>query len=572
MEISTNDDDLRADLASTAIDKGASLVALEQGGSVQQAINFVMPEWFGAKGNGIDDDSVAFTLAAKTGKNISLRSDARYLISSPAVLAFVPGFIDGSRRDILGNGATIITTGPYEPFHQYSDETNTATTVIKYGWNYYALNFEGYTDKDGAWSIVNKSIGLSFGFGRAEKITGKGLCNVIRAYGKTLTRDIYGDNLRNALYSCYTYPDDNVTGENQLFNASIGWCSGDGLVLKGRNVQVDNFSYEYAGCITPQNADEISRKAAGKAGEPRGVAISIGADETQGGDIVITNVTGKYYGAGAFSFNGDNISLGGVLNVGSHYKENFIASLSGSVAWLNIQNSYIGFIHAKDVYSGFGINAGSESFRFEGISIRSKMAINGAVLCSATDSSTSSITRGSVGPVYLHGESTVNNDIYLNTAGIVFEGFYIAQMNNQQGGVSVEFAKACWVHKLDLIATTSAATNTWVRFSANARVDQYNSERAFGTALLVRDGAVPSLGSINLRNKLGNSAPIIIQGDGTAIHNWSTCTITGSTTGRPAISGSLIMEGYSGPTWKLAASGINGSVSYPDKTTKVLTE
>lgn len=565
------DDDLRNDLSSTESGKGASLVALEQGGNVQQSINIVMPEWFGAQGNGLDDDSSAFSQAVNTGKDLYLTSGKTYLLSSPCVLPFITGYENGERRSVYGNGAKLKTTGAYSPFNQYIDDTNTSLGAVVYGWNFFDLSIEGFANKDSSYNTVNGAHGISYGFGKAYNINGLGLCNVIRAYGETLTKDVYGDELRNALYSCYPYPKDTTRGNNKLCNASVGWCSGDGLVLKGRNIYVDNFSYQYAGCITPENADEISGKSEGKAGEHRGVAISIGADGIRGGDIVITNVSGKYYGAGAFSFNGDNITLGGTLNVGSHYKENFISSLSGSVAWFNIQDSYIGFINAKDVFSGIGINSGSNNFRFDGMSIRSKMAISGAVLCSVTDSSTSTITRGSVGPVYLHGESTVNNDIYLNTAGVVFEGFYIAQMNNQQGGVSVEFAKACRVHRLDLISTTSASTNTWVRFSANARLDQYNSERAFGTALLVREGAVPSLGSINLRDKFGNSAPIIIQGDGTAIHNWSTCIITGSTTGRPIISGSLVMEGYTGPDWKLANPDKNGSVSYPVKTTKTLT-
>ncbi|HEJ0332420.1 TPA: hypothetical protein SLP51_000136 [Klebsiella aerogenes] len=71
---SLNDDNLRDDLSSTESGKGASLVALEQGGNVQQSINIVMPEWYGAKGNGLDDDSSAFTQAANTGKNLYLTS------------------------------------------------------------------------------------------------------------------------------------------------------------------------------------------------------------------------------------------------------------------------------------------------------------------------------------------------------------------------------------------------------------------------------------------------------------------------------------------------------------------
>lgn len=565
----TDTADLAIKLADNEDGLGADLIGLPQGGTVGDAINTVRPEAHGAAADGVTDDTLSFTLAAATGKHLYLTPGATYLIASPSVLPFIAGYKSGERRNIYGNGATIVTTGPYEPFHQYVDETNTSTRVIKYGWNILDVNFKGYANKNSVWAIVNKSIGWSYAYGRAERINGVGLNAVIRGYGHTLTRDLYGDDLRNNVLSIYNDPIDGV-GYNYAFNIGAGWCTGDVVIIKCRKFYIDGVTYDYAGCVSAQNADEISKIAAGYQGEPRGVAVSLGADTIPGGDGDVLNVSGNYFGAGAFSLNGDKLAVGGVLNVGSHYTENFNPNLSGGVIWMNVRDSHIGFINAKDVFSGFGINSGSANFRFDGMSISSKMAMNGAALCSATDSSTSSITRGSVGPVYLHGASTINNDIYLNTAGIVFEGFYVAQMNNQQGGVSVEFARACRVKRLELIATNSAVTNVWVRLSANAQIDDYYAERGFGPALLVRQGAIPALGNITLRNKQGTDAPIIIQGAGTEIHNWNTCVITGPTTGRPTITGNLTMEGYTGPAWKLTTAGATGSVTYPDKTSKVL--
>lgn len=383
------------------------------------------------------------------------------------------------------------------------------------------------------------------------------------------TRDCYGDDLRNNVLSLYNDPIDGL-GYNYAFNISAGWCTGDVVIIKCRNFYVDGVTYEYAGCVTAENADEIAKVAAGS-GEPRGVPVSLGADTTPGGDGVILNVSGNYCGAGAFSLNGDRVKVGGVLDVGSHWTGNFNASLSGAAVWLNVKDSSIGFINAKDVYSGIGFNAGCENFRVDGMSVRSKMTIAGSVLCSATDSSSSAITRGSVGPIYLHGESSINNDVYLNTAGIVFEGIYIAQMNNQQGGYSVEFARACRVKDLSLVATTSAVTSTWIRFSANARVDSLMAERCFGSVFEVRAGAVPSFGDILLRNKQGHAPPVKVLGDGSASHFWGSLTITGPTSGHPVISGKLTLEGYTGLTWRLATVGVDGIVNYPDKVSHTIT-
>ncbi|WP_201507177.1 phage tail fiber domain-containing protein [Klebsiella aerogenes] len=565
----TDTADLALKLAANEDGLGADLIGLPQGGTVGDAINTVRPEAHGAAADGITDDTLSFTLAAATGKHLYLTPGATYLIASPSVLPFIAGYKAGERRNIYGNGATIVTTGPYEPFHQYADETNISTRVIKYGWNIFDINFKGYANKNSVWAIVNKSIGWTYAYGRAERIKGIGLNAVARGYGHTLTRDCYGDDLRNNVLSLYNDPIDG-RGFNIAFNISAGWCTGDVVIIKCRNFYVDGVTYEYAGCVTAENADEIAKVAAGS-GEPRGVPVSLGADTTPGGDGVILNVSGNYFGAGAFSLNGDRVKVGGVLDVGSHWTGNFNASLSGAAVWLNVKDSSIGFINAKDVYSGIGFNAGCENFRVDGMSVRSKMAIAGSVLCSATDSSSSAITRGSVGPIYLHGESSINNDVYLNTAGIVFEGIYIAQMNNQQGGYSVEFARACRVKDLSLVATTSAVTSTWIRFSANARVDSLMAERCFGSVFEVRAGAVPSFGDILLRNKQGDAPPVKVLGDGSASHFWGSLTITGPTSGHPVISGKLTLEGYTGLTWRLATVGVDGIVNYPDKVSHTIT-
>lgn len=568
----TDTADLALKLAANEDGLGADLVGLPQGGTVGDAINTVRPESHGAFANGINDDSLAFTKAAATGKDLSLTPGATYLISAPSVLPFIAGYITGERRNIFGNGATIITTGPYEPFHQYVDATNSTTRVIKYGWNLFDITVRGYANKDSVWSVVNKSIAWTYAYGRAERINGIGLNAVVRGYGHTLSRDIYGDDLRNNVISLYNDPIDGVTGYNYAFNIRAEWCTGDVVIIKCRKFYVDGVTYKYAGCVTAQNADEIYKKTIPPyLGEPRGVPISVGADTTPGGDGVILNVSGQFFGAAAFSLNGDALTVGGSMNMGSHWTGNFNAALSGAAVWLNVKDSYIGFINVKDVYSGIGFNAGCENFRADGMSVRSKMAIAGSVLCSATDSSSSAITRGSVGPIYLHGESSINNDIYLNTAGIVFDGFHVAQMNNQQGGYSVEFARACRVKDLNLVATTSASINTWVRFSANARVDNIVEERCFGTAFEVRDGAIPSLGDILLRNKQGDAPPVKVLGDGTASHFWGSLTISGPTSGHPTISGKLTLEGYTGLTWRLAAADKVGVVNYPNKVSHTIT-
>ncbi|MFK3703828.1 hypothetical protein ACI2JR_02470 [Klebsiella sp. NPDC088457] len=557
------DDNLRDDLSSNASGKGASLVALEQGGNVQQSINIVRPEWYGAKGNGLDDDSSAFSQAANTGKNLYLTPGKTYLLTSPCALPFITNYEAGERRSIYGNDAKLKTTGAYSPFNQYTNGTNTSLSAIVYGWNFFDLSIEGFANKDSSYNAVNGAHGISYGFGKAYNINGLGLCNVIRAYGETLTKDIYGDELRNALYSCYPYPKDASRGNNKLFNASVNWCSGDGLILKGSDIYVDGFYYKYAGCITANNKDGSNAT--------RGVAISAGADEVPASSVVINNIAGEFYGSGALNINASEVTISGGINLGSYYPENFKAELSSAAVWLNVTNALIGDIKCENIFTGLGINPGCSDFYISSFSARSKYNISQHPFFSIGDSTDTKISRGYVGNLNLFGESAINNDIYVNTAGVVIDSIYVAQMNNQEGGDSVTIAKAATINNISLISTTSAVTSNIIHFLAPARVQNIYIERVFGTAITIANDIVPKLDRISLANKQGTKPPIIINGTGSANHQWGNVTLSGPSVANPRISGSLTMEGYSGNDWKRTVETISGVVIFPPKQTFILT-
>lgn len=86
-----------ADLASTDLAKGAALVALQQGGDVQDAIKFVTLEMFGAVGDGVTDDVAAINAALATGLDVGvtaktfLTSGNHALLSNQRVFALETG-------------------------------------------------------------------------------------------------------------------------------------------------------------------------------------------------------------------------------------------------------------------------------------------------------------------------------------------------------------------------------------------------------------------------------------------------------------------------------------------------
>lgn len=553
---------------------GGKDISLEQGGTVETADNIIYVRNFGASGDGTDQTAeiqAAFDFWKENPRYEGLAFDTggTYLINSSQVkVPYVDGYLTGKRLKIFFNGATIRTNGPYQAFAQYTSPTASTVSDIKYGFLIFSPRFEGYANRDSVWSVVNKAMGWSFAYGAVYNAYGNNLNKVLTAHGRTIVYNtIAGDQIRDSVYSCYVDPKDSVTGSNAIFNTQVTWCSGDAHILKGPDVYMDGLTYRNVGCIQATNQDEINKKAAGGPGEPRGVPVSVGADIVSAKNVTILNVTGDYVGAGGLSLNGENITVGGVQSYGSHWTDNFVASLTGPMLWLNVTNSQIGNVKAKDIFSGVGINAGTSDLQMGKFSARSKMAMAGATLFSATDSSSAAIERVDIEGIYLHGASTINNDVYLNTAGITVGEIYISQLNNTQGGFTVEFARACTVKKLRLIATTSSATNTNVRISANARIDDLEIERTFGTAVLIQSDIAPQIGKITLRNKQGTLPPIDIKGTGTIILNFGNVVITGPTTASPKLNGSLTMEGYTGPAWKINTVGVTANVTFPTKTT-----
>ncbi|WPH68636.1 hypothetical protein [Stenotrophomonas phage BUCTxx100] len=558
-------------LGSLANPDGAANIGLRQGGTVQSEIRTVSLESCGAVGDGVTDDTLAFNKAAATGFNLVLGKNKDYLVSQPALLPFVTGYQKGARRYIEGNGSTIITTGAYEPFNQYVDEAKSGTRVIKYGWNFYNLNFKGFGSKDGEYNVINKADAISFAYGEAVNISGIGLNNVLRAYGMTLAKNIYGDDLRNALYSCYLDPIDNLTGKNTILNSRLGWSAGEGLILKGTDIYVDGFMYDYAGCISPNSIDDINAKAQGKLGTNRGSGISCGADDYPASNVTITNVTGKFYGAAGLSLNGDNINVGGSINVGSVYTDNLVPSLTGSALSCNIRNSYIGKVKAGNVFGGMGLNAHSNNFTIAGFECFTKQTSVGAIFFSAGDTADNQITKGHIGDLICHGQLTINDDFYFNTAGIIIDNVHLGQINNQQGGYLIKIQKAGRIGKFTALATTSTANNTCMYVGDNAIFGELNFENIYGTCLEVKADAVPVIGNLNIRGKKGTLPPIIINGTGAASLNWGNVKILGTSTASPKLNGQLTMDSYTGPDWVIATTGVAASVSFPTRTSTNLT-
>ncbi|MEB6655015.1 phage head-binding domain-containing protein [Klebsiella aerogenes] len=558
-------DQLRVELAGSG---GAALVGVAGGGTVQDFIDgeqdritellgFVTPEMFGdtsdssVRSDLIWQEACEYAVAHKKGvRGLPGRT---YLFSGSCVIPY----LDSPQLVIDGSGCTIKMNGAYPPFMQKLSDGSTSITTSYV--DYLNITIRGAINKNTAWASATPARGLTFSNGTARNIKGYGLVNVISANGNTKSIDIYGDDLRNSLYSCYP------PGNNEIRNYAVGWCSGDMLVLKGTGCRAINGKYEYAGCIDVANEDGADAL--------RGAAISTGADGIVTSDVYICGLTGKFYGAGGLNLNGDNHVVDGGIDIGSIYTGNLNVTLPNtpSAFLYNVRNSYIGEVRAGTTWKGVGVNANSRNSFIGRAYIDSKLGIAGSTLFSVTDSGTATITGLHMGGVSFNGQSTINDDVYINTEGVTIDSISIAALNNQQGGNTVTISRAARIKNMYLSATTSASENNVVIINSDAVIENLTVRRVFGSALVVSATANPKIFNLNIFEKQGTIEPIKILGTtGNESRSFGNVRITGASSGRPSVVGTISMLGYAGTAWKKGDASLHGITIFPTMTSTTL--
>lgn len=516
--------------------------------------NTVSPEMYGITGEE-DDVSDKWSAMAGSGYDIHCRKPYTFKISKPIMLPYLDSY-----QTIDGGNSTFICSGNFSVWNWYNQDGT--TNVICYRKHFRNMIGKGSISKNTAWANIGTSHFISFSSGTVENIRGSGFVNVLRAFGNTVARNIWGDDLRNALWSCYATPEDDNVGNNKIYDSELVWASGDGLIIKGPDVVVDNFRYQYAGCIAATNEDEIASLAGGGKGALRGVVLSVGADEKKARNVQITNVVGKYYGAGGFNIQGDNIRIGGLLSLGDIYMDNFTASLStAGLFWAGATNWSCGDITAGRIFGGVGLNANCANFNLGLVTVESRQPVALGSLISIGDSATSSITNGYWTGIVCKGQSQINDDIYIATAGITIDRIQLFALNNQQGGYTMKVTKATRINSVYLSTTTSASTAPIVLLSGAANIGVMTINRVFGTALTVQ-GAIPKITNLYITNKQGTVAPIKIIGSATDNYIWGAVEISGVSTANPTLDGILLMGTYTGPDWLVSTAGGSKTVRY----------
>ena len=147
---------------------GASLIGTEQGGTVQQALNYLTPEMFGAKGNGITDDRNAIQAAidkacdnyiTKLGPTLVILSGT-YLVSLNPSSTLIPGEVAAGRGVLsVRSGVTLSGNGYINLVTTY---TGTSSGAVITNWDGSADNI----------TIEGITINCQYGVATGRGITG----------------------------------------------------------------------------------------------------------------------------------------------------------------------------------------------------------------------------------------------------------------------------------------------------------------------------------------------------------------------------------------------------------------
>lgn len=539
-------------LGTSKVDDGG-MVAVGSGFYWVRKTEVASPEMFGAYGDGKNDDAGAIQRAMDTGLDVVFDKDGVYLVPRTLTFAWKPG-----KQTLDGRGCTINYGDKAKGlFNQYNSKGELLRYTINRNFKNFTLN--GPATKDSAWLSVSSCDGIALQDGYVENVRFFGWCNATRGHGNAYIRNCYADNLRVAMFSCYD------PGYNEIVDCDIGWCAGDGLILKGASAKAHNITFEYAGCITKNNED-------GPEALP-GCIFSAGADGEASATqkIQISNISCKYYGCAGINLQGDGISISGNMSLGSVYEGNFVARHQAAAMWLGCKNFSIGDIYFEKVHIGLGVNGNTNNGSIGRFIVRNKTNLAGSTLLSITDSPTSNINAVTVESFEYYGSSTINNDVYLNTEGLNIKYVYIHSLNNAQGGFTVSVRKACRIGKMILASTTSSAANPVMLVEGDAIIDHLEFRRVFGTALTV-DNAKPIINKLTMPMKQGVMPPIVIKGDGSLTLFWGDVDINGPGVRWPIVNGKLNMTSYQGPNWRINDPAVYGGVSYPGRTASSFAE
>ncbi|WP_273872338.1 phage head-binding domain-containing protein [Serratia odorifera] len=544
-------DQLRTELAGPG---GAGLVGTTGGGTVQDFIDniddtvksflpWVTPEMFGAKGDGSEDDTVAFNAALATGHNVWLDSKAVYKITSQLIWPW----LESGEQILYGHGATISTPNLRTTVfgQRLADNTVQKTTIRK---SYIDVTLNGPVTTKDIYAEVNGTDGFYISYGNLVRCKTIGYTTGVSVMGHATVQSFYADNMRNAA----------VRSEgvlNRVFGLMAGWTAGDTLIIKSDYSYYADIYAEYAGVI-PNDTQEP--------GPQQGSLISFAQDGQNAGGNVVNGAACRYYGAGAITVNGFENHVGGTLSIGRPADTTFAAvDRYDPAIYIAGTNCSIGDVDADRVYGGVHLHNNSVNCRLGMINLGTISDLNN--FCQAFVAS-GTCTNCKVEGIIASGVAKVDS-VFISMSDLHIGMIRLKNVNlpSLSSVYPVRIGGACIVDVIDIEWNSSTvSTSATLNIAGNSRCNRIQIIGAVGTSIVVNSNVAPVLGDIllNPRSDSTTRCAEFASDDGLFSRRIASLTVIGTT--QPRANGTLRVGAYVGSPWLKINTTQPLSVYYPE--------
>lgn len=319
--------------------------------------SLVSPNMFGARGNGIADDTRALTAAFLTAYDTVCQQDATYMTSDTVRIK------NGTpnKKVINLNGATIkAKPGHLKPFFANQTSTPEAYDYL-HGVEMFGGMLYGWVKRESVYHQVSAHNGFVAGDkSYFYHMTVRGFCDGMVLMGNSVAFDVSIDECRDNLVVV-------KNNDNVVSNITGGYCLGDGILVKGSKNIVAKVTIVGAGI--PASTFEP--------GYLSGAIIAFGQDSKFDGttsDCYVIDVKCGTWGGGGVIVDGENNFCENVEAGDCYYLEqtNASAILNGAPAvYAGGSKHRINNVTVGHCIRGVEIHDGSKNNLIDNISIAS---------------------------------------------------------------------------------------------------------------------------------------------------------------------------------------------------------
>ncbi|MGP3068480.1 hypothetical protein [Serratia nevei] len=502
------------------------------------------PEAHGAVGDGITDDTAAWTAALAMNVHVICDPRKNYRVTAPVYRKYsdVKISIDGrgcrmsiDHKDhaFLTDASNTPNPSLYDPLGIYNTEFRNITA-----WNS-ATRMSRYGD------VMRSTFARPFN-GSVYGCDFTGFCDVVVLLGRSSYFDNYTTDCRdNALV---IFGDDNRGGP-----VVGGVTGGDSVLCKSNNSVFSDISFVESGVLPLGHPDGDNT--------PGGSPLAFAQDGDNAIGNIFGNVRCQRHGSGGVIMNGENNYVHSI-DVGSFVDASRTHLPAGGawVVYMSGKNNKIGDVKADYYHNGVQMHDKSEGCHIGNSTLQRKSPYGQFTLVASGTQKNCSI-----GKVSAFENVNKNDEIYIAMPDIIIDGIEIRNFNSTYvaGQYVGRILSKCYIREIYISSAGDAThTRTALLLGANATIKRIHEDNIIAIGVEVATGASPRLGDVvvNQNTTLGTNNPVILRGSTSSeSREFSSMRVTG---GAPRIEGGTLNIGsYLGQRWQGNAAA---TVNYPD--------